>query len=330
MRLSRREERLELPARWPLVWLALLLCALVSLPGCGGCRGGGPTASAKAKKKDDKGKDIDEAEELIKKRTKKLEKPKDDFEPLAVRMLPSNDPSPSLKQPAVMVKPGHWISVSEEAKTNNFDFAGELATFCEQTATNMPLEITDTTSRLWNWRPAILPKGQTKRIESMFFVPRREKMLAGVYSVRSELHALRGGRMEAFNTTVSPALKPYEHLIVVLAANSVSPASYSHFDRLLSVRMPQVEASESEPLRYYYVFRPTVARTAPLPAHSLSWTTIAYVFWDDLDPGVLTAQQQQALLDWVHWGGQLIISGTRCSWPSRRSRRRGKVCGGSP
>jgi hypothetical protein len=309
MRMGHFDDCREPPVSWPLVWLALLLCGLVALPGCGGCRGGGATASAKAKKKDEKAKDVDEAEELIKKRTKKLEKPKDDFEPLAVRMLPSNDPSPSLKQPPVLVKPGHWVTVSEEAKTNNFDFAGQLSTFCEQQATNLPLEITDTTSRLWNWRPAILPKGQTKRIECIFFVPRRERLLGGVYSVRSELHSLRGGRTEAFNTTVSPSLKPYEHLIVVLAANSVSPASYSHFDRLLSVRMPQVEDRESEPLRYYFVFRPTVAKTAPLPSHSLSWTTIAYVFWDDLDPGVLTAQQQQALVDWLHWGGQLIISG---------------------
>jgi hypothetical protein len=46
-----------------------------------------------------------------------------------------------------------------------------------------------------------------------------------------------------------------------------------------------------------------------LPNHPLAWTTIAYIFWDDLDPRVLTSQQQQAILDWLNWGGQLIISG---------------------
>src|SRR6185369_592530 len=119
----------------------------------------------------------------------------------------------------------------------------------------------------------------------------------------------RTGRAETFNTIVSPSLRDYEHIIVVLASGSATPASYAHLDRLLSVKMPQVEATESETLRYYYVFRPTVEKTAPLPSHPLAWTTIAYLVWDDFDPRVLTSQQQQALIDWLHWGGQLIVSG---------------------
>ena len=161
----------------PLALLLFVLICLIAVPGCGGCWGGksSPTAKAK-KKKDEKAKDEEELlTELEKKRKKKLEeKPKDDFEPLAVRMLPSNDPSPSLKQPPVYVKPGHWIAVSETAKTNNFDFPGELATFVEQQATNEPLDVEDTTIGSASWCPAILPKGQTKRIEGMFYVPRRE------------------------------------------------------------------------------------------------------------------------------------------------------------
>jgi hypothetical protein len=295
----------------PLLLLAVLLMCLIALPGCGGCKGSSTSASAKSKNKkdEDKKKSDEEVLEELENKRKKLEKPKDDFEPLAVRMLPSNDPSPSLKQPPIFVKPGHWVAVSVTAKTNNFDFPGEMANFTERQATNEPLTVEDTTARLWSWRPAVLPKGQAKRIEGMFYVPRREKRLSGVYSVRSELHGVRGGRTEVFNTTISPALKDYEHLIVVLASGSSTPAAYTHFDRLLSVKMPDVEANEGETLRYYHVFRPSVEKTAPLPSHSLAWTTIAYVFWDDLDPAVLDNQQQQALLDWLQWGGQLVISG---------------------
>jgi hypothetical protein len=36
---------------------------------------------------------------------------------------------------------------------------------------------------------------------------------------------------------------------------------------------------------------------------------IAYIVWDDVDPSVLTADQQSAMLDWLHWGGQLVLSG---------------------
>jgi hypothetical protein len=46
-----------------------------------------------------------------------------------------------------------------------------------------------------------------------------------------------------------------------------------------------------------------------LPNCSLYWTGVAAVLWDDAMPQNLDAEQQQALLDWLHWGGQLILSG---------------------
>src|SRR5439155_1301778 len=103
-----------------------------------------------------------------------------------------------------------------------------------------PLEIENTTSRLWNWCPAILPKGQAKRIEAQFYVPRRPENLGLVYSLRSELHAMHAGRTEVFGTLISQSMRDYEHFIVVLAGGSVSPASYTHFDKLLSVRTDRV------------------------------------------------------------------------------------------
>ena len=34
------------------------------------------------------------------------------------------------------------------------------------------------------------------------------------------------------------------------------------------------------------------------------------MLWDEVDPGELfTPEQERALVDWLHWGGQLIISG---------------------
>jgi hypothetical protein len=39
------------------------------------------------------------------------------------------------------------------------------------------------------------------------------------------------------------------------------------------------------------------------------WTSIAYVLWDDYDVTALSRDQQRSLLDWLHWGGQLVISG---------------------
>ena len=52
-------------------------------------------------------------------------------------------------------------------------------------------------------------------------------------------------------------------------------------------------------------------RLLPLPNNALAWTSIAYVLWDDLPPDALDDDQQAAMLDWLHWGGQLLISGPR-------------------
>ena len=43
--------------------------------------------------------------------------------------------------------------------------------------------------------------------------------------------------------------------------------------------------------------------------HALYWTSIAYLLWDDFDPAQWDGEQQQALINWLHWGGQIIVSG---------------------
>ena len=53
----------------------------------------------------------------------------------------------------------------------------------------------------------------------------------------------------------------------------------------------------------------TPSRRPSLPTNALYWTSIAYLLWDDFDPALWDAEQQQALIDWLHWGGQIIVSG---------------------
>ena len=60
---------------------------------------------------------------------------------------------------------------------------------------------------------------------------------------------------------------------------------------------------------HYRVILPPPDRRVPLPSQPLAWTPIAYLLWDGLRPNLLTPDQQQALLDWLHWGGQIIVSG---------------------
>lgn len=63
----------------------------------------------------------------------------------------------------------------------------------------------------------------------------------------------------------------------------------------------------------FYVLVPSLfGEPIPLPRHALNWTTIAYLLWDDMDPAKLSREHQDALLDWLHFGGQLILSGPDC------------------
>ena len=64
------------------------------------------------------------------------------------------------------------------------------------------------------------------------------------------------------------------------------------------------------PVDYHFKL-PKGTQTVDLSSHSLTWSTVAYALWDDFDPDILTIAQQQALLDWLHWGGQLVINGPR-------------------
>ncbi len=49
-----------------------------------------------------------------------------------------------------------------------------------------------------------------------------------------------------------------------------------------------------------------------LPSSALMWTSTSHFVWYDSDASLVNEEQQRALLDWVHMGGQLILSGPDC------------------
>ena len=94
---------------------------------------------------------------------------------------------------------------------------------------------------------------------------------------------------------------------MVLAAN---PNAYGYLKQLDSICPAYDELLDDRgEVLYYRVVLPTIQDRAPLPSHPFSWTMIAYVLWDGMPVDRMSPDQQQAMLDWLHWGGQLIISG---------------------
>ena len=127
-------------------WLLIALLCL-SAPGCRGCRSDLP-----------EGRDLE-------KQGKKPEKPKPDFEQLKFAVVPNDK-----KSPPRFIKPGHWTSITYEALANNFDFSGRLRTESVD-GTNNPIPLPGTPFQFATTRPALLPKGQKKLLETTLFVP---------------------------------------------------------------------------------------------------------------------------------------------------------------
>jgi hypothetical protein len=276
-----------------LFWLACLsLLAAGVVPGCGGCT---PQEDPTAQKK----KDDEDAE----KKKKREEKPKEDFEITNLRVQPY-DESAGLNR----VKPGHWLAAHVAMKANNFHFNAELETATVDVR-SLALPIEHTPFRMVVTRPAALPKGQIKHFESIYYVPRRASGDNAAALLQCRLRAAGSGREVARGLQSQGIVRmpDYQYCFVVLAAQ---PDRYAYLKRMDSIEQPLGENDSSDDrIAYYDVALPRTDTRVPLPSHPLAWTSIAYVLWDDLDPAKLALDQQQSLLDWLHWGGQVIISG---------------------
>jgi hypothetical protein len=265
------------------VWLLIVLLAVLPIAGCGGCMQDPIEAQKAAARK--------EAEEKLRKleeERKKREKPKPDFEIGRFMTQPN-----SLSVVESMIKPGHWTSATVEITANNYDFLGDMVTD--------PFDLDDMPFRLGTSRPVTLAKGQRKFLELTYYVPPGRKG----QRVRTRLLS-RGDRELA--AAEHPMLRMPEHqfYFIVLARD---PDRYNLIRDLDSVRPPSGKLVEGAADFYYRVMQPRIENRTPLPSNPLCWTSIAYVLWDDLHPDSLSPEQQQAMLDWIHWGGQLIVSG---------------------
>jgi hypothetical protein len=271
------------------------------MPGCGGCtQTSKQIEEARAKKE----KELLDEKDLLKQK----EKPKPDFEPVKLRVMPQKTDETEAHR--LLVKPGHWTAAVEEMKANNFDFVGQLYADTRPKADEPATVIDRTPYRLAITRPAPLAKGQPKFFEMLFYVPGSSQRGWLVTELRS-----RGGGMV---TTPGPEpltlQKAHQYNMVVLAAE---PDRYRHLDtdkRFDSILAPHMVAGSDlteTVLRYYNVVEPALTKPVALPSSVLAWTNIAYLIWDDIDPSLLSPEQQQAIVDWLHWGGQIVISGPK-------------------
>lgn len=204
------------------------------------------------------------------------------------------------------VKPGHWATGSQQIKAIYENFLGEMQTSIvgRQDGREELIGIDRTAFIMRSSRPVALTKGQPKDIETTFLVPQVSRSM----QVKTELMERGFGRniQSPLPVTTMPA---YQYYFVVLAKE---PSRYTFLKTIDSVKVPfdgETEFDDSDDPIHYRVVLPAVERTIPLPDNVLTCTSIAYILWDEVDPALFTPEQERALVDWLHWGGQLIING---------------------
>ena len=205
-------------------------------------------------------------------------------------------------------KLGHWVTADVRMIANNFNARGELIAQPYNGRLDQPSHVPRTNYFERTVRPASLPQGEWRNLEMSLYLPKNNglKNTTVDFNFRKDANSRASYPMRFTRM----AMQNFQQHMVILTNR---PDAYLFVEALDSVVIPEVTpAGERYPPFYYVVRTQPSDGPIPLPREALNWTTIAYLVWDDFDADQLDQEQQQALVDWLHFGGQLILSGPDC------------------
>lgn len=217
---------------------------------------------------------------------KDKEKPTDPFELTRTQVAPF-DVLP-------YVKPHHWSTMFLELKANLADYDGLLRSELVMLP-GMPQAVD-------YGRGARLAKEQDTRMSMNLLLPD----LTNQAEFGMELTRPESLRVDLTFSASMRRLRPHQMLIVALTND---PSLYARWGRFqaLSPNVGEDDTATNDRLRYYRLVLPQEGDKVYLSPNPLTWTTISHVLWDGTPPESLSSSQQQAMLDWLHYGGQLVL-----------------------
>lgn len=279
--------------------LLFLLLATLLFPGCRGCNSSSSEQLSR--------------EELEKRRREQ----KDALIANDIVSLPTDT-----QRTLVSLKPGHWVETTQKFKSTREDLQvlalGSVFRGDQQVA----LPATNFVNEYH--RRTVLPKGQEKSISLQFFVPMNSgtgnrgdadssvstKRLA--FGTELVAYPLMNPIAESSKRSSVNELKENEFQMAVMSPQSLSYQFLAGLDAVYwaisdfsfsDTRVRSYEVSLVEPKDNLYA----------IPHSLLTMTSLAVIVWDDVASADLSEDQQRAIIDWLHWGGQLVISGPT-SW----------------
>jgi hypothetical protein len=197
------------------------------------------------------------------------------------------------------VKANHWCTVLFELRANLDNYDGGLQT--------NPVMLVGMPQQVAFHREARLLKEKRANLALQVMLPSANGQVPKEWAVEMvRPNSLRPDASWQVNLTTLP---PHQMLVLILSKDSTT--KFTAWNRMSAIIPSSVErdAGDIEKQRYYRLVLPIEADKPAISSHPLTWSTISHTIWDGYSPDTLTFSQQQALLDWLHWGGQLIISG---------------------
>jgi hypothetical protein len=246
---------------------------------------------------------------------KKLEQQKPPFTSIAAKAYPATRPdSGNSGFPDGSVKPGHWTSAGFSLRSNREDRRGVVQTQAtvgrsETTFIDGPgLEIPEpeaATSFVVR-RPAVLPKGQLRKLDTRFLVPSRGSQTVDNILFNGDFLAQDSTGRLSLRPSRFATLLPQTYFFVILTDR---PERFTHLQIADWVTPHQSDTSYYQPRDNFRIVIPPTEGVLPIAETVLDWSATAVLFWDDVPTTALTPTQRTAILDWLHFGGLIIVNG---------------------
>ncbi|MEM6472747.1 MAG: hypothetical protein AAF802_24510, partial [Planctomycetota bacterium] len=203
------------------------------------------------------------------------------------------------------MKPGHWTTAEQSLRSNLADVRGELASEMTLTVRNAKGEAVGQVQTLKTVRPVTLPKGQMRRMDFRVRCPVPNSVTTQQAMLGSRLTPRSGGILDTGGQPLN-LLTGDEYFFVVLTTR---PEQFTRLQVADWVRSIGDSIDKDVRGENYRVTIPDTEGLIALPETALDMTSIGAIFWDDLSEDALTPDQQNAISDWLHLGGRLIVNG---------------------
>ncbi|MDZ4848485.1 MAG: hypothetical protein SGI77_04275 [Pirellulaceae bacterium] len=225
----------------------------------------------------------------------------------ALRVLPASG-----SDSRVALKPSHWHELQQNARANDADEALTLNCMAiERQFPFRPIPLPLLREPVSFERNISLPRGQRKLLGVEMFFPsvpvKMDTEVGNKSSIRLAYFPRTIGASVREETYPVEVMPDYQYNFVVL---SQLPERYQFINGMSCIVWPSKSLMEDQQVSPFRVVQIAQADAQnSLPSWLGTWTSTSHLMWNDCSPTALVEKQQIALVDWLHFGGQIIING---------------------